>query len=149
MNPDQIKALRQQMDGLGQAMKTLPMTKDTLSAADDMFFAKAWLGKTLGELKVETPYKNEGKRENVEDIEPTADQTNIEMHKDWEDYTEIKKIDWIREQIGETVKRLDILLTEDQGTKAGVFVRWSYKFACESRFWLGFRLEAIRNAAQV
>lgn len=147
MKEYQIKALRQQFDGLAQAIETLPTTKQTLEAADKAFFAKAWLGKALGALDVETPYKNEGKRENVEDIEPTADQTNIEMHKDWEDYTEIKKIDWIRQQIGETVARLDQLLVEDKGTKAGVFVRWSYKAACESRFWLGFRLEAIRNEA--
>jgi len=141
----QIKALRKQFDAIGQAIETLPKTKQTLEAADSSFFAKAWLGKALGVMDTESPYKNDGKREKVEDIEPTSDQANIEMHKDWEDYTEIKKIDWLREKTKETIKRLDFLLTEDKGTKAGVFVRWSYKSACESRFWLGFRLESIRE----
>lgn len=35
--------------------------------------AKAWLGKALGTIGYKTPYKNDGRRETVADIEPESD----------------------------------------------------------------------------
>ena len=35
--------------------------------------AKAWLGKSLGVIGYETPYKNDGERKTVDDIEPESD----------------------------------------------------------------------------
>ena len=140
-----IKNLRKGIDGLAKGVELLPSSPETLSAKDSLLFGKAWLGKMLGMMGVETPYKNEGKRVAIEDIEPTADTAEIELHEEWQTYTEVKKIDWLRQEIGLIVADVEAINRDKGGRRAGVLKENVYTNLCEARFWLGFRLEYIRE----
>jgi hypothetical protein len=56
--------------------KILIPSKEILETVKSLYLAKAWLGKVLGELGAENPYKSGYKT--VEDIEPTADVFKVE-----------------------------------------------------------------------
>jgi hypothetical protein len=136
-----IKLLRVQIDGLAQLTKELKPnkgfveynismeanvilfpgnTKEIEKAHDSLILAKAWLGKILGELGNPTPYQNNGKRTDVNSIEPTADVavTNYGMkgtekgkvdatkigdlvliNENWYDKNHIEKVDWLRQEV--------------------------------------------------
>ena len=101
----------------------------------------------LGAMGVDTPYKNEGKRKGVADIEPTADtfEGGILLP---EDLSTIAAVDWIRQQIAVKVQDIEGIGTEKGGRKAGVLKEQVYIHLCEARFWLGFSLETIKNNGQ-
>ena len=143
-----LKDLRKITDGLAKGVEMLGIYKETLSAKDSLLFAKAWMGKMLGAMGTESPYQNEGKRHLVEDIEPTADTAGVELHPDWETYSEIHKIDWLRQQIGLLIEDVEKIGTPTGGRKAGVLKENVFTHLCEARFWLGFRLESIREEAE-
>ena len=117
--------------------------------------AKAWLGKVLGELGEETPYKNNGKRKEVKDIEPPADKAEIIKFPikdsiklpsgnvyEW-GLSYIEKIDWLREEIKNVLGEINF-----SGTV------WSNTIVCfmnvinhlhEARFHLGYELQKIKE----
>lgn len=165
-----IKELRIKIDGLSQLVKELKgedirntlvgascdfpwkNSQECFKAYDSLILAKAWLGKILGELGEDTPYKNDGNRKTVEDIEPTSDTKNEEFTslqmvtpKHWDNITYIEKIDWLREEI----KKL-ITMTSDwdrykKNTIIETYFLWMYKYLSEARFWLGFELQRIKE----
>ena len=140
MTTEQITIMRVGVDALSKRVKLLPITKQTLCATDDLLFAKAWLGKVLGALGKETPYKNEGNRKTIEDIEPTADEA---VEYTMNAGTTIEAIDNISQDIAVVIKDLESL--SFNGARAEAYLSWSYKDLCKARFWLGFELERIRK----
>ena len=124
-----------------------------------LLYAKAWLGKCLGELGVPTPYKNDGNRKSVEDIEETADKVTqvvgfpknhhlderIEVKDRGKELTHIEKVDWLRQEIEIVVNEIKDINTQGQNREFAIARTNAYNYACEARFELGFELERLRN----
>lgn len=168
---NQVKELRVKIDGLARLTKQLkPITldekysffkkphdensKEIEKAVDSLYLAKAWLGKVLGELGTETPYKNDGKRKSVEDIEPTADvyPKEIEGHKigtTWRieglnrEPNHIEKVDWLRQEIKKLSGKISCL--PDNDYRLDLYEERAEQYLDEARFWLGFELGRIRE----
>lgn len=162
---EQIKELRISIDGLAQLTKELkPMDCNTHNAGlknnskeiekcyNSLILAKAWLGKVLGELGEETPYKNDGNRKTVEDIKPTVDVHKFsgEIHdvcfqQDWLIMTHIEKVDWLRQEIEKV--RIESHKIQDCGTPISGLLAWNfvYQHLCEARFQLGFELQRVKE----
>jgi hypothetical protein len=168
---EQIKELRVKIDGLSQLTKGLKIllgyafdesevcgiSKETEKAYDSLILAKAWLGKVLGELGTESPYKAGYKT--VADIEPTADVSfGNELFKNgfellwWKDeLNHIEKVDWLRQEI----EKLSYIVLELGGGKMLGNSNWnnlcdisktiSFQHLSEARFWLGFELQRIKE----
>jgi len=85
-----VKEFRMQVDGLMQLMiehtsnhpsltphshaQYVPgMSREVSDAYHSLRMAKAWMGKILEGLSADNPYPKDGQRNNVKDIEPTAD----------------------------------------------------------------------------
>jgi hypothetical protein len=164
---EEITNLRVQIDGISQLVKELKpfkvsdeidMSKEENKffyedfnssqiekAYDSLILAKAWLGKILQELGESTPYANDGQRKTVEDIEPTAEHVKIleANYKPWEEKTHIEKVDWLREEIKNTMNRTPNFSKEYPEVE--LEQRFVYKYLCEAIFWLGFELGRIRD----
>ena len=178
---EKIKALRVQIDGLAQLTKGLKPndalwgdpkvapenaafkwimvnSKEINQAHDSLILAKAWLGKILGELGNPTPYQNDGKRTDVNSIEPTADTAKFDVltekgeimpiNKDgyhignFANLNHIEKVDWLRQEIQKLDTDFDNLkITPINGE---TFVSFKQHLS-EARFWLGFELQRIRE----
>lgn len=184
-----IKDLRVKIDGLSQLVKELKpiyipgkrreatpelymINSDEIKECNkSLLLGKCWLGKVLQELGQETPYKNDGNRKTVEDIEETADKAEAiaglrkpftnENNKDgiakvidtWElngrsmsDYSNmyhIEKVDWLREEIKNTISNIPIKEICNIGYE--IRVQFAIMHLSEARFHLGFELERIRN----
>lgn len=124
-------------------------------ASKSLLLAKAWLGKVLAELGEETPYKNDGNRKTVEDIEPTADKSTLtevyyKMNAQFNVKTlfndennvigessrsYIEKIDWLREEIEKCIK---LSFGSPEADKC----------LTEARFFLGFELQNIKEQSK-
>ena len=158
----QIKELRVRMDGLYQLTKELkpidrkpePLniemvnSKQIEDAAHSLIYAKAWLGKCLGELGAENPYKSGYKT--VSDIEPTADVAkNLTVNVDggWEEMNRIEKVDWLRTEIQTLINELSKWYTHTPTpTREFNIARTNaYNHLCEAKFALGFELEKIKE----
>lgn len=168
---EQVKELRVKIDGLYQLTKELkpikkyihPTTvggeskligcknsKEIEDAAHSLIYAKAWLGKVLGELGAENPYKSGYKT--VSDIEPTADKATggrdpYSQVIDWDSSNHIIRIDWLRTEIEVIINQVKNLgrTTEMSFTKEFNIARTNcYNHLCEARFALGFELERIK-----
>ncbi len=161
---DQLKELRLRLDAVAQLTADLTLVRVPIlsgyKASDQinrctqsLYMAKAWAGKLLGEFGGESPYKNEGKRVTVEDIEPTDSVAQVlcttgfsaDLH--YKDMTSIQKIDWIRQHLGELadiVKFIDAAVKLDTREKSSCRTQiWTY--LVEARLHLGFELERLRN----
>ena len=140
-------------------------SKEIEKAAEKLIFAKAWLGKVLGELREETPYKNDGNRKTKEDIEPTADTCNppkvgCSFEIDWSGRTHIEKVDWLREEL-KRILNIDLLCIcndilnikpkfpdsdlNHSENRTDLFIQNVYNYISEARFWLGFELQRLRD----
>lgn len=118
-----------------------------------LLLSKAWLGKVLAELGEETPYKNDGNRKTVEDIEPTADRFKIpeliqfpDGKGTWNDHTYIEKIDWLREEIQKLI--IPIIRYTNEEEWLGLFVTKFYEYLSEARFHLGFELSRLKEQSK-
>ncbi len=105
--------------------------------------AKTWLGKVLGELGEETPYKNNGKRKDVKDIEPPADKSEKSIFTG--DMSYIEKIDLLREEIKEVIGFMDDLTEDDGWYDVDELLAISETHLTEARFHLGFELQIIKE----
>ena len=169
---EQIKELRIKIDGLYQLTKELkPITnleeqivigsnivwdkkaprnsKQIEDAAHSLIYAKTWLGKVLGELGAENPYKSGYKT--VSDIEPTADSLKFPPHEDflygkWGKMNHIEKVDWLRTEIQTLINELSKWYTHTPTpTREFNIARTNaYNHLCEAKFALGFELERIK-----
>lgn len=165
----EIKNLRVKIDGLSQLVKELkPImnihvrdgkktnTKEIEKSYDSLILAKAWLGEVLGKIGEETPYKNDGKRKTVDDIEPTADKaifiSDFPIAPDnWTEEgpvtaSHIEKVDWLRQEIQKVQK--EVHAVSDCGTPVSGLLAWNfvYQYLCEARFQLGFELQRIKES---
>lgn len=159
---EQIKELRVRIDGLYQLTKELkPLkglnyanvyveenSKQIEDAAHSLIYAKAWLGKVLGELGAENPYKSGYKT--VYDIEPTADVAkNLTVNVDggWEEMNHIEKVDWLRTEIQTLINELSKWYTHTPTpTREFNIARTNaYNHLCEAKFALGFELQKIKE----
>lgn len=169
---EKVKQLRLGIDGIAQLTKDLkPIkgvsdgmvhlpnvnSKEIDKAYDSLIFAKAWLGKVMGELGVASPYKSGYKTK--EDIEPTADVADkalpnfLTLKGDFSELSHIEKVDYLRTAIDDLVKEVKELGTPIAGettfttTREFAIARTnSYNHLCEARFWLGFELQRIKES---
>ena len=84
-----VRDFRLQVDGLmalnreGRPFQSIhapfktQKNKEWEQAYDSLKFAKGWMGKILEGLHTDSPYKNDGKRDSVKDIEPTAEVSHV------------------------------------------------------------------------
>jgi len=173
---DSIRDLRTSIDALAQLNATTRMPNNTKieQATEALFMSKAWLGKTLQfhkttaqevlETAVEIAnedqdsaippanvgsngYAMDGKRETVADIEPTKEQAEtIPTPKGWVEWTHVKRIDYVREEIGGLVSALTgIFKDKPQSREEAIARTKAYEYLCEARFYLGFKLGEIRE----
>lgn len=167
---EKVKQLRVSIDGIAQLTRELkPIVYDknmvdgvchsyeTRNAYDSLILAKAWLGKVMGELGVESPYKSGYKTK--EDIEPTADVANHNdkvsnhYHLPYSNMNHIEKVDWLRTCIEDDIKIIQGLGLPIPGettfttTREFAIARTNaYNHLCEARFHLGFELQRIKEA---
>ena len=114
-----------------------------------LLLAKAWLGKVLAELGEETPYKNDGNRKTIEDIEPTSDNHPDLMSFPFDnteelgiqDLTYIQKIDWLRQEISK-INGFDLKGMSGVAIEA---TKMSARHLLEARFNLGFELQQLKE----
>lgn len=162
----EIKELRIKIDGLSQLAKELkPISsytpkfgdaypdnsKEIKKAYDSLILAKAWLGKVLGELGTESPYTNDGNRKDVKDIEEVVDKAYIlESYSEHigfkSDLSHIEKVDWLREEIKVLFLELqNIELSDLENNISPYLLNNISTYLSESRFWLGFELQRIKE----
>jgi hypothetical protein len=127
-------------------------SKEVEKAVDSLHLAKAWLGKILGELGTQNPYKSGYKTK--EDIEPTADKGkagltgnlhlgNIILFKD---KNHIEKVDWLRQEIEKLVSIIKTQFDVVGMSREFAIARTNtYNYLCEAKFWLGFELQMIKE----
>lgn len=139
--------LRLRIDGLAQIVtkeEALIASPELQSCIKKLYFAKAWAGKLLGELGVDSPYKNDGKRKTVDDIEPTNDvSTDI---PDMSGKNHIEAIDAIRQEVQRLIDLVETLEMSPKPTREISICRtntWNY--LCEARFELGFHLGILHK----
>ena len=153
---EQIKEIRVNIDGLYQLTKELkPMdcnnnnpglkntSKEIEDAAHSLIYAKAWLGKVLGELGEETPYKNDGNRKDVKDIEPAADKEGFFLQDDWCEKNHIEKVDWLRQEIQSLIRDTDYITSETG--RVYIYGLRVEQYLSEARFALGFELSRCKK----
>ena len=173
-----IKQLRLQLDGLGQMVHNLKpigeikhlgssLTTDAVDyharfsanspeitrAKTDVFFAKGWCGQLLSQLGKPTPYQNDGKRENVEDIEPADDHiSEFEDEASYGDKNHIQKVDWLRQALG--VHKAQVL---QWSMSPHTYVIYQHALICVQQIWvrltdarmsLGFEMQRISEEAE-
>ena len=136
------------MGGEGINNKGSINSKEIKKSVDSLYMAKAWLGKVMGELGVESPYKSGYKTK--ADIEPTADVAPKGKFADYFTLTNhIEKVDYLRTQIDslvKEVKELDLNLEVRLSREFAIARTNAYNYLCEARFHLGFELQRIKEA---
>lgn len=164
---EQIKKLRVEIDGLSQLVKELGLCHWILNdclivgnekqrAYNSLILAKAWLGKILEELGNKTPYESDGNRHSVNDIEPTADKSNVIEALNWKGLNHIEKIDELRQKIKNIIFSIQVLKQELQdfldnevSIECNIARTNCYNHLSEARFWLGFELSRIKNETKL
>ncbi len=159
-----IKNIRIEVDGFSQLVKGLTpdgsnkiVTKETEKCCDSLLLAKAWLGKLLGFFGSPTPYANDGKRTDVNSIEPTADKGNPVEQKgestfDYDNKNHIEKVDFLRQEIQKVIPKVELLGEGDGDQTLGynqvLQKHLIVQYLSEARFWLGFELQRIKEQSE-
>lgn len=171
MTTEQIKETRVRLDLLSELVSELKPIRIEISTGEEYYhsvelihaknnilLSKCWLGKMLGAKGVSSPYKNDGNRKQISDIEPTADKNTglsieEEEHLVYTGKNHIEKIDWIRTQLiylSENIINLRNGYCEAKHVDyEDVYQNQAHIRLCEARFWLGFELERIRNSGDI
>lgn len=119
-----------------------------------LLLSKAWLGKVLAELGEETPYKNDGNRKTVEDIEPTSDRFKVHelidcgLGFDWNEASYIEKIDWLREKIKKLKVDFNDFVCDIEFADYDENFDLAQNHLSEARFHLGFELSRIKEQSK-
>lgn len=152
-----IKSLRIRLDSFSKLAKdSLHQSRQVDKCVDEILLSKAWLGKALGSLNVESPYPKDGDRKNVADIEKTADTADALVMEDllieeadFHDKNPVEKVDWLRQAIGKSIT--SAVTTLNYGVFADkigtTIIDNVITHLTEARFWLGFELERQKNEA--
>ena len=121
-------------------------------------YAKAWCGMMLGHLGQPTPYQNDGKRQDVKDIEPTDSKVDInawEERNNWNALNHVQKVDFVRQQLEELVNVISGWFPPtDQGDNIernrnlAICRTNVYNHLVEARFQMGFELERVRQESE-
>lgn len=158
---NKIKEIRVNLDGLSKLTQAsngseIGGTREMFEASESLLMSKAWLGKILEEMKVESPYPKDGERHSVKDIEPTADvaistEVQRETAKDlggvysFDTLNQIEKIDNLRQSIQVEINNIKEIDTFEETREFAIARTNAYNYACEARFYLGFELARIRE----
>lgn len=134
----------------------------------NLLYAKAWTGYMINILTGEpTPYKNDGNRQDVKDIEPTDDKVDIEAwekRNNWSTLNHVQKVDFIRQQLQELANIISGFFPPMELSKQGeerhneiternrnlnICRTNVYNHIVEARFQMGFELARIKEEAEI
>jgi hypothetical protein len=127
-------------------------------AINNLFFAKAYLGKLLGELGSPTPYQNDGKRNSIKDIEPVAN-SSVPNYSDFRALNIVQRIDSLRQDI-QNLLDVDLLVLHNdlhgfvqRGTdlnyteyRRQLYINQVFLHLTNAKMWLGFELGRLRDS---
>lgn len=146
-------------DSKFNAFSIIPIKDEEINKCYDcLILGKAWLGKILGELGSETPYKNDGNRKTVKDIEKTSDtfmDGEFIIPTSFSEMSHIEKVDWVRQEIQRILETLPSGLENldktdlDRNFRILTFMSYFNKYMSEARFWLGFELQRIKEESYI
>lgn len=134
--------------------------EDTISkpierCIENLLLAKAWTGKLLGHIGDSTPYKNDGKREDVKSIEPTDAVVDIKPWKEknnWNAFNPVQKVDQLRQLVQNTLIDVqgffpdaEYLKTVDNARSFNIARTEIESHLIEARFQLGFELQRMKE----
>ncbi len=152
---EKLKNLRVEIDKWAQAATQLSNMPDNYKNSQEikdciksLYYAKAWIGKLCGYMGYESPYKNDGNRKEVKDIEPTDSVYELTKEDDgrYPMETHIERVDFLRQQLNSIIVNICALDTEHKFTwETGQCQDNAYKHICEARFALGFEMQRIRE----
>lgn len=120
-----------------------------------LLLSKAWCGKLMGELGGTSPYKNDGNRKSVGDIEPTDSQAkfleNVIGHylmnrkNAWSERNHVEKIDKLRELVDYVSDKF----IKNYASCESILITIIFMHIQEAKLWMGFELGRIRDVAQM
>lgn len=153
----ELKQLRLEIDATTKLVKLstyLPDSRDAnhsnnmLACVKSLYMAKAYVGKLLGEMNDPSPYKNEGNRIDVKDIEPTdavSEDIKLDVRK-----TYVGNVDWIRQHIEDyLIKQVKDSYNQQFTTPfASIYRTQVLVHLTDARLHLGFELARIREEAE-
>lgn len=127
---------------------TMEVSDAVANCTKKLYLAKAWVGKLAGYQGVESPYKNDGTRHEVADIEATDAVAEKVESDSYIEKNDVEKIDYLRQEIQALVD----LVTKDEESSTSVLLEHTsrinaFNCLCEARFELGFELARIKDVA--
>ena len=143
-----LKELRVHCDSLVYLLEhDIPRSPEVTKSTNSLKMARAWMGKLLGLMGEESPYKNDGKRHSVQDIEPVSDVAVTSRSLDH--MNGIERVDWLRQELSSLQRDYDVMCesSDSHDVKVSTCLISVYQHLAESRFWLGFELARIRDNA--
>ncbi len=164
-----LKKLRVEIDKWAQGADQLERETDECNSQEvkdcvkSLYYAKAWIGKALSYLDSESPYKNDGNRKAVADIEPTDSVYTNEGEEEDEDErrytmeTHVQRVDFLRERIQGLINNVqgrgyvwfsEEAYKEQYGREQEICRANAFTHLCEARFALGFELQRLRENAE-
>jgi hypothetical protein len=139
----ELNDLRPALDGMSKVASNCMSHEAALS----LKMAKAYCGILLGTMGSKSPYKKDGQRKTVADIEPTADVANVPVKFIVGD-ERVGVIDNLREVIKAQIKSMETIETTlpegERLTREGAIARtlvWTH--LTNARIQLGFTLSEI------
>lgn len=166
---EKLKQLRIDIDATSQLVKTTGtmessiMWRHVFSCIESLSMAKAYVGKLLGEIGEPTPYKNDGNRRYIKDIEPTDAVANKENKPDnifesngdyiseFSKNTYTGQIDSLRELI-QNYLIIPVIKIDDEedyscalGREGAIYRTQVFIHLTDARLHLGFELGRIRD----
>ena len=154
--------LRFRLDGIAERLKIVGKSAEhykpkewrlynstqVVNAIDSVLFAKAYIGKLLGDLGIPTPYQNDGKRKEIGDIEPAAHKHDEPITEEFLKLNYIEMIDTSREEI--EVQCANIMKIKQNGSKVfsyvgNIYSTTAFERLTDAKIWLGFELGRLRD----
>lgn len=146
----QLTVIRKDLLILNNALNELEVSSRPISTAiTKCEEATMWTGTMIGVLNQDTPYKNNGSRKDVKDIEARYDDTLVSMSFP----SHIEAVDGIRESLETLHGRVISLMNENtpvfDDDKQEMMAMMAMFNICtrikETRMWLGMELNRIRK----
>lgn len=140
--------MRVHADSLVYSMDNdLPKSAETVKAVNSLKLGRCWMGKLLGLLNEENPYKNDGNRHTVSDIEKAV-HTSVH-HRDLSKMSQVERIDWVRQDLSLLQKDFDTLVHSADTPNIAISTSLVsvFQHLAEARFWLGYELGRLRDTS--